>query len=346
MSQLKLAATGDVLLHSRVYNLCKQKNGGYDFKKQMKPAEKLLKSADISVVNLESLVAGEEMGLSSFPKFNNPVELAENLKSFGTDLVTNSNNHTMDLGVEGALKSIENLEDVGLMYVGSHKSKQDQQTFRIIEKNGIKCAFLSYTAVTLGNNPPKNKLFLLNRIVKGQTKMVRQAIEKLKKEHRPDVVIVSLHYGREYPLFPVSTQKEISTSISDAGADIILGHHPHVLQPAEWIINSRGKKTFVIYSLGNFYTGQKGLYRQIGGALYLDIIKKSDKVADIQIKNPELHLTFVDANRSARYQMHHFLNYIEKHPFIKTPHGEFDSLEVYSELLERYKSWMPEIELK
>lgn len=346
MSRIKLAATGDVLLHSRVYNLCKKKDGRYDFKKQMKPAESLLSSADISVVNLESLVAGKEMGLSSFPKFNNPVELAENLKSFGTDIVTNSNNHTMDLGVEGALKSIENLEKTGLMYVGSHKSKKDQRTFRIIEKNGIKCGFLSYTAVTLGNNPPKGKTYLLNRIVKNQTKKVRQDIERLKKEHKPDVVIVSLHYGREYPLYPVSAQKEISASVSDAGADIILGHHPHVLQPAEWITNSRGKKTFVIYSLGNFYTGQKGLYRQIGGALHLDIVKKSENAADIVVENPELHLTFVDANRQARYQMHHFLKYIEKHPYIKTPHGEFDSLEVYSELIERYKSWMPEIELK
>src|SRR5699024_927716 len=176
---------------------------------------------------------GEEMGLSSFPKFNNPIELVENLKSFGTDIVTNSNNHTMDLGVEGALKSIENIKKVGLMYVGSHSSKKDKNTYRIINRNGIKCAFLSYTAVTLGNNPPKNKGYLLNRIIKGQTKLVRQEIEELKKNHKPDVIIVSLHYGREYPLLPVSSQKEISASVSDAGADIIIGHHPHVLQHVE-----------------------------------------------------------------------------------------------------------------
>jgi len=257
MSKVKLVATGDVLLHSRVYNLHKTKDGGYDFTKPMAPAEKLLKAGDISVVNLESIVAGEELGLSSFPKFNNPVELAENLKTFGTDLVTNSNNHTMDLGEEGALASIKNLENIGLMYVGSHKSKSDQKTFRIIEKNGVKCAFLSYTAVNLGNNPPKNKKYLLNRIVRKRTKHVRQEIARLKKEENTDAIIVSLHFGREYPLYPVSAQKEVAASVSDAGADIIIGHHPHVLQPAEWITNSRGKKTFVIYSLGNFYTGQK-----------------------------------------------------------------------------------------
>ncbi|GAB3058622.1 CapA family protein [Virgibacillus ainsalahensis] len=346
MSKIKLTATGDVLLHSRIYNMCKSEKGGYDFTKKMMPAKKLLESGDISVVNLESLVAGEEMGLTSFPKFNNPVELAENLKSFSTDLVTNSNNHTMDLGEEGALKSIENIEKAGLMYVGSHKSKNDQKEFRIIEKNDIKCAFLSYTAVTLGNNPPKNKGYLLNRIIQGQTKEVRREIERVKKEHKPDVIIVSMHFGREYPLLPVASQREVANSISDAGADIIIGHHPHVLQPAEWITNSRGKKTFVIYSLGNFYSGQKGLYRQIGGAISLDIVKKSDKSADIKVEKPVLDLTFVDANKEAGYQMHHLLKYIEKNPYIKTEHGEFDSLEVYSELSSRFKSWMPEIELK
>src|SRR5699024_746121 len=202
------------------------------------------------------------------------------------------------------------------------------------------------TAVTLGNNPPKNKKYLLNRIVRKLTKHVRQEIARLKKEENPDAIIVSLHFGREYPLYPVSAQEEIAASVSDAGAGILIGHHPPVLQTAEWTTNTRGKKTFVIYSLGNFYTGQKGLYRQIGGALSLDIVKKSDRVADIQVENPVLDLTYVDASRRSRYQMHHLLKYIEKHPYIKTAHGEFDSLEVYSELLSRYKDWMPEIELK
>ncbi|MGP4072270.1 CapA family protein [Piscibacillus sp. B03] len=342
MSTIKLVATGDVLLHDRIYNISKTSDGKYDFRDKLKPAKNILSSGDISIVNLESLVAGEEMGLSSFPEFNNPVELAENLKEFGTDIVSNSNNHTMDLGEAGVLKSLENLEKINLEYVGSHKSKKDAKRHRIIERKGIKVGFLSYTAVTLGKNPPKGKNYLLNRIVKGQTKFVRQAIERLKKEENPDVVVVSLHYGREYPLLPVSSQKEISASVSDAGADIIIGHHPHVLQPAEWIINSRGKKTFCIYSLGNFYSGQKGLYRQIGGALSLDIEKKQGQ---INIKNPELKLTFVDANKKAGYQMHNLLDYISKNPYIRTTHGEFDSLEVYSELSNRFKNWMPEIKL-
>jgi len=343
MAKLKLTATGDVLLHNRIYNISKTKDSGYDFKDKMAPAKKLLGAGDISVVNLETLVAGEEMGITSFPKFNNPVELAENLKSFSTDIVTNSNNHTMDFGEEGALKSIENIEKSGLRYVGSHKSEEDQREFRIIEKNGIKCAFLSYSRTTFGDFPPKGKEYLLNRIISGKVKRVRADIERLKKEKQPDVVIVSIHFGTEYSLMPSEVQKDTARSVSDAGADVIIGHHPHVLQPAEWITNSRGKKTFVIYSLGNFYSGQKGLYRQIGGTISLDISKKAGK---IRVDTPVLDLTFVDANKKNGYQMHHLLEYIEKNPYIKTVHDEFDSLEVYNELSRRFKSWMPEIELK
>lgn len=343
MSKIKLVATGDVLLHSRIYDISK-KDGKYDFKDKMAPAKKLLQAGDISVVNLESIVAGEELGLISFPEFNNPVELAENLKEFGTDIVTNANNHSLDLGEEGVLKSIENLEKIGLPYVGSHKSKEDQKRFRIIEKKGIKVAILSYTAVTLGKNPPKNKPHLLNRIVAGSTKEVRRDIERLKTEKNPDVVIVAAHFGREYALMPPASQIDIATSLSDAGADIILGHHPHVLQPAQWIMNSRGKKSFVIHSLGNFYSGQKGLYRQIGGVLNLSISK--DDNGKITIDEPEMNLTYVDANRKNNYQMHLLSDYIAKNPYLETEHDKFDSLEVYSELNNRLTQWMPEFKLK
>lgn len=110
MSQVKLVATGDVLLHSRVYDISKKKTENMILKIKWLLQKKLLQAGDISIVNLESIVAGEELGLISFPEFNNPVELAENLKEFGTDIVTNANNHSLDLGEEGVIKSIENLE--------------------------------------------------------------------------------------------------------------------------------------------------------------------------------------------------------------------------------------------
>ncbi|WP_077600830.1 CapA family protein [Oceanobacillus sojae] len=343
MSEIKLVATGDVLLHGRVMELSKL-NNKYDFKDKLAPAKKLLSSGDISVVNLEAIVAGEEMGLSSFPKFNNPIELAGNLKEFGATIVTNANNHSLDFGEKGALKSIENIEKVGLTYVGSYKSKEDQETFRVIEENGIKCLFLAYTATSVGEKPPKGKEYLLNQIPKASARKIRQDIERAKKEIKPDVVIVSAHFGTEYSLMPASYQMELARSISDSGADIILGSHPHVLQPAQWITNSRGKKTFVFYSLGNFYSGQKGLYRQIGGALNLNIRK--DSKGKITIEKPTFDLTFVDAKKSKNFQMHLLREYIERNPYIKTEHDTFESLEVYGDLSNRLTQWMPELKVR
>lgn len=343
MSEIKLVATGDVLLHSRVYDISK-KDGKYDFKDKMAPAKNLLQAGDVSVVNLESIVAGEEFGLSSFPEFNNPIELAENLKEFGTDIVTTANNHTFDYGEEGVLKSIENLEKIGLSYVGSYKSEQDRKTVRVIEKKGIKVAFFAYSAVNMGGKPPSEKRYLLNRIRRESQKTIRKEIETFKRVEKPDLIVVGAHFGREYGLLPIDEQRDLTNILSDIGADVIIGHHPHVLQPAQWITNSRGKKSFAIYSLGNFYSGQKGLYRQIGGALNLTI--KKDSKGKVTISNPVLDLTFVDASKEKNYQMHLLRDYIATNPYIKTVHDSFDSLDIYSELTNRLSQWMPELKVR
>lgn len=342
MSQIKLIATGDVLLHDRVYEKCKT-DEKYDFREKIAPAKKLLQAGDLSIVNLESIIAGEELGLSTYPRFNNPIEIAENLKEFGTDIVTNANNHSFDFGEEGVLKSIKNLEKIGLPYVGSHKSKEDQQTFRVFDKNGIKVGVLAYSAITNKKDIPKEKPYLLNRILRGSTARIRHVIERLKREKNVDVVIVAMHFGPEYSLIPSDFQVKVATSLSDSGADIILGHHSHVLQPPQWILNSRGHKSLVMYSLGNFYTGQFGLYRQIGGVLSLNISK--DLNGDIKIEQPEMDLTYVDDENNTNFQMHLFRDYIENNRLIKTGFGDFDSLEVFSELKSRLTQWIPDFKL-
>ncbi|MFD1416303.1 CapA family protein [Oceanobacillus jeddahense] len=343
MSQMKLVAAGDVLLHDRVYNKC-IKNGKYDFRDKMAPIKELLQAGDLSIVNLESIVAGKEFGLATYPRFNNPIEIAENLKEFGTDIVTNANNHSFDFGEEGVRKSIENLEKIGLPYVGSHKSKADKDTFRIFERNGIKVGVLAYSTVSNNKDFPKGKRYLLNRIIGGSTIPVRKVIERLKEEEKVDVVVAAVHFGPEYALNPSSFQVNLATSLSDAGADIILGHHPHVLQPAQWILNSRANKSLAIYSLGNLYTGQFGVYRQIGGVLSLEISKNED--GQVIIGQPEMDLTFVDDENNTNFQMHLFRDYIEENRRIKTDFGTFDSLEIYTELKNRLTQWVPDFKLR
>src|SRR5699024_2460940 len=148
-------------------------------------------------------------------------------------------NHTLDFGEEGLRKSLDNLNEIGLPYVGAYQSVEDQETVRIFHKNGLKICFLSYTVSTDIGKRPKGKEYLVNIYKDVSPKWLRLTINKIRRELNVDVVVVSIHYGREYHMLPTSSQLEISNDIADAGADIILGHHPHVLQPPNFLIDSR-----------------------------------------------------------------------------------------------------------
>ncbi|WP_404429359.1 CapA family protein [Sutcliffiella horikoshii] len=340
-NQLTLGATGDILLHSRLYKTAK-KLIGYNFDSKMNAAKPLFDSVDLSIVNQESIIAGKELGLSSFPKFNSPVEIGDTLKRFGVDIVNIANNHALDKGPEGILKSITNLEKRGLPYVGAYKSQEDKDTLRIIEKNGLKICFLSYTRGTNGIQMPKDQQYLVSKYDPSKLKKVTDLMRKIKKESIADVIIASVHFGKEYHLFPSAEQKEVSASLADAGADVILGHHPHVLQPPEWIYTSRGTKSIAAYSLGNFFSGQFGLYRQIGAFFTVNIEKKEDSKI-INITNPKMKLTFVDSTDVQDYQIHLFDEIVKSRSVIKTETGEFESKQVYEDIKHRLKTYMPDL---
>src|SRR5690625_3715120 len=139
--KITLAATGDILLHRRVYNKAKIKDGSYDFADMLAEAKPLFKKNHLSIVNQESIIGGVEMGLSDFPNFNSPVEIGYTLKDFNVDIVNISNNHTLDHGEKGVLESIKNWDKIGIPYVGAYKSQEDQETLRIFHKNGLKVCF-------------------------------------------------------------------------------------------------------------------------------------------------------------------------------------------------------------
>ncbi|MCD8501699.1 MAG: CapA family protein [Bacillaceae bacterium] len=303
----------------------------------------LFDSADITIVNQESIIAGKSLKLSSFPTFNSPVEIGYALKELGVDIVNIANNHVLDKGEEGILKSIENWEKIGLPYVGAYKSLEDQEQLRIINKNGLRICFLSYTRGTNGILPPKGKEYLVDKYQPTKMKTIKDKIKRIRNKDIADVIIVSLHFGKEYHLHPSAEQREVAADLSDAGADVIIGHHPHVMQPPEWILNSRGKRTFVAYSLGNFYSGQEGLYRQIGGVLTLDIEKKSPDSTMLEITNPEIKLTFVDSTDNRDFKLSLFEEIVETRETLKTDMGQFDSREVYEEIKQRLSKEVPEL---
>lgn len=144
---------------------------------------------------------------------------------------------------------------------------------------------------------------------------------------------------------PTAYQKETVSNIADAGADVIIGHHPHVVQPFDYVTDSKGREVFVAYSLGNFFTGQKGLYRQIGGYLSVDI-EKPEGSKIVNVSNPRFDLTIVDSTDNKDYRMHLLKDYKNERKEIVTDIGKFNSKKVYERMVEHSKLYLPNIDVQ
>src|SRR5699024_175353 len=338
-----LGATGDILLHDRLYNKAKTKDGGYDFSEMLAEAKPLFKKDHLTIVNQESIMGGKELGLSSHPKFNSPIEIGQLLKEFNVDIVNMANNHVTDKGIKGIFSAIHNLNTLNLPYVGAYKSLEDKNTLRIFHKNGLRICFLSYSRFFKAFKGVKHLDHYLGYYVKDNVVNICKLIEMIKRSNLADVVIISMHFGKEYQMLPIARQIEICNSLSDAGADVILGHHPHVLQPPAYIMNSRGHDTFCMYSLGNFFSGQHGIYRQIGGYMNIEVEKPSTKKYSlVKLSNTTIKLSF-DDHVSRAYKLQLLEDVIEERKTIKTHMGEFDSKEIYDRVISHMRKWVPDL---
>ncbi|WP_068676163.1 CapA family protein [Oceanobacillus sp. Castelsardo] len=287
--EITISSIGDILIHSPVYQDAKGKNG-YDFVPMFDKVRPYLEDSTITVANQETMIGGEEIGLSSYPSFNSPQEVGDALKEIGVDVVTIANNHTLDRGEKAIQRAIEHWETIDMMYTGSYKDERDRENLRVYKtEEGVSVAFLSYTYGTNGIPIPEGKDFLVNIINKEQ---IGNEIELAK--NKADVVILSLHFGNEYERYPNDTQKDLVQFAADQGVHAVIGHHPHVLQPMEWVTGKDGNKVLVAYSLGNFLSNQQGLYKRIGGILQFTILKKTkgDHV-NIEVHAPKFIPTYV-----------------------------------------------------
>lgn len=296
--KVTIGAIGDILIHSPIY-LDAFNGAEYKFDPIFEEVKPLLEKPDVLTANQESMLGGLKLGLSGYPMFNSPYEVGDALVNTGVDIVSTANNHVLDRGEKGIQSEAEYLNQIGLPHVGSFLNEEDQQQLRIIHKKGIAIAFLSYTYGTNGLPIPKGKNFLVNLI--NRTKM-KDEIHRAKKE--ADVVVMSIHWGNEYKRIPSKDQRELATYLANEGVDIIFGSHPHVLQPMEWIKTMNGRKSFVVYSLGNFISSQSGDFKDIGGVVTIDILKNiSEKGVTIEVSNPVFSPTFVTSQNFQNYRV-------------------------------------------
>lgn len=245
-SKLSLIMVGDALLHGSVYRDA-YKNGVYNFDSQLEYIKPIVQNYDLAFYNQESILGGTELGLSDYPTFNSPWEFGDAMINSGFNLVSLANNHTMDRGEKAVSNSCEYWKSKeNVLAVGSYCSKEDSETIQIKEKNGIKYTLLAYTYGTNGISVPQGKEYLVNLY---SDEKVKNDIAKVRD--KVDLLIVSMHWGTEYKSEPTEEQKREAEYLSSLGVDIIIGTHPHVIEPITYI-----NDTLVIYSLGNFISAQ------------------------------------------------------------------------------------------
>ncbi|MEG0686515.1 MAG: CapA family protein [Erysipelotrichales bacterium] len=296
-TKLKLAAVGDILIHDTIYNDAKV-SGTYDFKPIFKDIKKQFSGHDLIYANQESLAGGAKLGLSSYPTFNSPHQITDALDYLGVNMISRANNHTLDAGEKGVLSASKYYKRFdNIITAGSYSSQKERDKISIIEKKGIKVGLLSYTYGFNGFQLPEKKEYLGNLFSNEQAK---RDIDKAKKQ--ADVVVVAMHWGNEYEPLPNLEQKKQAKFLNQQGVDIILGSHPHVLEPVDFIKNKETKQeTFVIYSLGNFLSAQDKRERLTGLILSLDIdVTKSLDGTKVKVSNGKMMPTYNYANNGIR----------------------------------------------
>lgn len=280
---------GDALLHNGVYiDAATGKIGSdgyqvYDFTDMFTYIKPIIEKYDLRFYNQETIIGGKNLGLSNYPCFNSPDEIGSDLvNKIGFNLVNTATNHTMDKGKTGALYSANFWEkEQNAIMVGSYSSNEKRNTFDVHEINGITYGFLGYTYGTNGIPVPAGYEYVVNLYSDTQ---VKQDIEQIRD--KVDVLIVSMHWGVEYTHTPTTEQKRQAEYLSSLGVDVIIGHHPHVIQPIEYV-----NDTLVFYSLGNFISAQDGTNKRVGMIAGFDINKTFENgKTTVKIENPRADL--------------------------------------------------------
>lgn len=261
-------AVGDNLIHGAIYNSPQYIKGDtFDFNAIYSEIKPHIENADISYINQETMLGGTSLGLSHYPMFNSPQEIGDAVANTGFDWINHATNHTLDAYEAGVINTLDYWDkNPAITTTGIARSNDEANELKIIERNGIKFGLLAYTYGTNGIPIPDGKDYLVNIIDKEK---MEKDIKRLETE--VDSILVSLHWGTEYSFAPNSFQQDIAKFLADLNVDVIIGTHPHVIQPVEYVVGKDGHETLVIYSLGNFLSAQDVNYRMLGAMASWDI---------------------------------------------------------------------------
>lgn len=289
--RVSLSAVGDNLMNKPVIDSADREAGSlgdsqYDFTVLYEDMRSIIESHDINFIDVETIIGGDEKGITGYPIFNTPEKNAEDIASFGFNLATTATNHSLDKGFSGIESSSATWAKYDTMVVtGTFTNEEDRNRIRVFEKNGIRFAFLAYTDSLNGIPLPDGKPWAVATV---DTDRITQDITRA--HELADVIIVAMSWGEENSHTPSSSQRETAQLLADLDTDLVLGFGPHVIQPVEKVAGhdangaDTGHETLVVFSLGNFISNQQLPQANVGGCFTCDF-ERADN-GPVSIKNP------------------------------------------------------------
>ncbi len=323
VNKASIVMVGDALIHMPI-NYSHRTNSGYDFTNILKYIKPIVQEYDLAYYNQETILGGTSLGLSGYPQFNSPQEVGDAFVDAGFNLVSLATNHSMDNYYRTGGKSINNSVNYWkkhadtIIAAGSYTSSSDRDAIIIKEVNGIKYGFLSYTEQTNGIGVPSDKSYLVNVYNKDK---VKKDVEAYRDQ--VDALIVAMHWGEEYTHNPNNSQKEKAKYLASLGVNMIIGCHPHVIQPMTYIDD-----TLVVYSLGNFVSNQDTIAKLTGLMASANIVKRTyhgktkvtveDATAEFIYTRKNEKYTVYPYNKLTNNILYNYKSYYDKYKKIMT----------------------------
>lgn len=270
-TEVSVVMIGDVLVHRGVWESGEHSDGTRNYDHLFAQVAPDISSADVAIVNQETVLGGADLGFSGYPTFNSPQEIGDAEVTAGFDVVLQASNHALDKGQAGIDNALvywrEKHPDVAA--IGVAKQGEQLNSMGVIERNGVKIAVLNYTFSTNGIPLPENNANAVSMLSESQIAHDVQAA----RDQGADIVIACPHWGEEYQNAPNESQKHWAQVFADNGVDVVIGTHPHVMQPVEMISRSDGGETLVFWSLGNFVSTQPTAGTMVGGMAKVTLAK-------------------------------------------------------------------------
>ena len=269
-TSLSFAAVGDNLIHRPIYDYgFRHFDGNFDH--LFDGIRKELKRYDVTSINQETIYVEDRGDYSDYPRFGTPLEVGVSVVNAGFSIVSCATNHALDKGVDAIDTTVTFYEEAGVTVAGiQHSADGAYRPYEIVEKHGIRCAVFSYTESTNGLPVPEQTPYVLHTL--DDAEQIRRDLTEGRRD--ADFCIVYVHWGEEYQTQPNDAQRQWAQLFADCGVDVVIGTHPHVLQPVEWVTGMEGKETLVYYSLGNYISAQTDPACTIGGLAYYTVVKE------------------------------------------------------------------------